>query len=150
MQLFNHFQVNQSSKWLVDLENGDNIKQYNLEMGTNIWSTKEVVVPCSNPDPAIFSLEPVNCLTECQCPFESSSHIHQFDANVFHDTTQSSTVQNDDDTNLTLHLRLETMNINVDMPDESRVRPRNSTNNFCQIPNKQPQRDCSTTTPSFL
>lgn len=97
------------------------------------------------PDPAIFNLENVNCLAERQYP----SHINQFDAGVFREceNTKKSPNESDKDTNLTLHLRLETLNLNVDIPDDSGTHPRNSTNNFCQIRNKKPQIDC--TTPTF-
>lgn len=120
-----------------------------VPQGTNQWctnhhATQEVVNTCSIvPDPAIL-LE--NCLAESQYP----SHVHQFDGSVFHEyenATESPNKSDKKDTNLTLHLRLETLNLNVDIPDASGIHPQNSTNNFCQIPNKQPQIDC--TTPTF-
>lgn len=118
-------------------------------MGTNIWCanpTQEVVAPCTMvPEPAMFNLEKVNRLAECQCPYESSSHVHHVLREYEH--SAQPTNKSDEDTNLTLHLRLESLNINVDIPDENRIHSPNSTNNFCQIPNKQPQIDC--TTPTF-
>lgn len=123
----NQFQVNQSSKWLVDLENDENIQKFNLEMGTNVWCTNLTQgannAACSIvPDSAVFNLENLN-------------RPSQFDANVFHECEPDKQFpdRNDKDSNVTLHLRLQTLNINVD--------ERNSTNSFCHIPNTKPQID---------
>lgn len=93
-------------------------------MGTNVWCTN-LTQRANNsivPDSAVFNLG------------------NQFDANVFHafDPDKQFPGRNDEDSNVTLHLRLQTLNISV---DESRTHPQNSTNNFCHIPNTQPQID---------
>lgn len=101
-------------------------------MGTNVWCTNLTQGAHSTivPDSAVFNLENSN----------RPSHIHQFDANVFHECEPDKQFpdRNDEDSNVTLHLRLQNLNINV---DESRTHPRNSTNSFCHIPSTQPQID---------
>lgn len=109
--------VNQISKWDVgDIENclAKDIKERSHETGTNIWN--QTLKPCPIvPDPtsqqwkqneAVFNLENLNCLRK------SASNIE------YPNSSSCDITKKDNETNLALHLKMETLNLNTDFPDE--------------------------------